>query len=469
MHVNMGRSREIFREAKRIPVALIRPFQAFVKEEVSGGILLLAAALVAFAWANSRYGASYHHFWEAQVSLSAWGYGITRSFREWINEGLMAVFFFIVGLEIKREVLVGELASARRAILPVGAAFGGMLFPAFVYLFFNWGMPSAAGWGIPMATDIAFALGALYVLGKKVPFAIRIFLSALAIVDDLGAVLIIALFYTKGIVPGYLLAGLGVFVLLVVANLLWLRNALVYGVLGLCLWLALLGSGLHATVAGIIVAFCIPARGKYDTDKFVGEVKGYLDQFECLPEGCGFSILLNHKHMDAVQSIELACHHVETPLQRFERSLHAWVAFLIVPLFALANAGLTMAEVDMGKALVSPVMLGVSCGLIIGKPLGIAFFSFLLVKMKAASLSEGVRWSHIVGAGILGGIGFTMSLFVTGLSFAGSPDFAYAKVGVFIGSVVCGTGGMLFLLAISGSGPAESDAREDIAAAQKGR
>jgi NhaA family Na+:H+ antiporter len=466
----MGTKKDIFRGAKRIPVALIRPFQYFVKEEVSGGVLLLAAALLAFVWANSGYAASYHQFWDSKVSLSAWGYDITRSFREWINEGLMAVFFFIVGLEIKRELLVGELASTRKAILPVGAALGGMLFPALVYLLFNRAMPSAAGWGIPMATDIAFALGALYVLGKRVPLGIRIFLSALAIVDDLGAVLVIAFFYTKDIVPGYLLVGLGVFVLIVAANLLWIRNALVYGVLGLFLWLAMLGSGLHATVAGIVVAFCIPARGKYDTDKFVREVKAYLEQFECLPEGCGFSILLNHKHLDTVQSIELACHHVETPLQRFERSLHAWVAFLIVPLFALANAGLTMAEIDLGKALSSPVMLGVVCGLIIGKPLGIVFFSFLLVKMKAASLSAGVRWSHIVGAGILGGIGFTMSLFITELSFAGSPGFDYAKLGVFIGSVVSGIGGLLFLLAASGRGrPAEIAAREDLSADRRGR
>ena len=468
--MDIRKGKEIFRGAKRLPVALIRPFQAFVKEEVFGSVLLLTAALVAFAWANSGYAASYHHFWESEVSLSAWGYGITRSFRDWINEGLMAVFFFIVGLEIKRELLVGELASAKKAVLPAGAALGGMLVPALVYLFFNRGMTSAGGWGIPMATDIAFALGALYVLGKRVPFGIRIFLSALAIVDDLGAVLVIAFFYTKEIMAGYLLIGLGVFVLIVTANLLWIRNALVYGVLGIFLWLALLGSGLHATVAGIVVAFCIPARGKYDTDNFVRAVKGYLDQFECLPEGCGFSILLNGKHLNAVQSIELACHHVETPLQRFERSLHAWVAFLIVPLFALANAGLTMAEIDMGKALSSPVALGVICGLIIGKPLGIAFFSFLLVRMKMASLSAGVRWSHIVGAGILGGIGFTMSLFITELSFGGPPSFDYAKVGVFIGSIVSGIGGLLFLLAASGSRPSAEVAKQGgVPASQRGK
>ena len=444
------RIRKYIKTPERLPEDLLRPFQYFFQTEAASSILLLAATVLAFVWANSAFSSSYHGFWQTEFSLSLGDYTISKTLREWIDEGFMTIFFFIVGLEIKREILVGELATLKKALLPAGAALGGMLFPALIYFAFNSGLPTVGGWGIPMATDIAFAMGAVSVLGKRLPTGIRIFLSALAIVDDLGAVIVIAVFYTEKIVVVYLLAAMVIFLLIVIANLLWIRRTLIYAFLGIALWLAVLGSGLHATVAGVLVAMCIPARGKYPTEKFMEKVAGYLGQFECPSDGCGYSILLNEKHMDVVQSIELACHDVETPLQRLEHSLHPWVVFVIVPLFALANAGLTVSRIDLPAALVSPVMLGILCGLLFGKPLGITVFSWLAVKLKLCSLPAGVTWSHVFGTGLLGGIGFTMSLFITELSFRQPAMMDHAKVGVLLGSMIAGSAGLLYLAATSG-------------------
>jgi NhaA family Na+:H+ antiporter len=445
----ISRIKKYMATPERLPADLLRPFQYFFQAEAASSILLAAATVLAFAWANSAFSSSYHGFWQTEFSLVLGDYSISKTLREWIDEGFMTIFFFIVGLEIKREILVGELATLKKALLPVSAAIGGMLFPALIYFAFNRGLTTVGGWGIPMATDIAFAMGAVSVLGRRLPVGIRIFLSALAIVDDLGAVIVIALFYTEKIVALYLLAAMVIFLLTVIANLLWIRKTPVYAFLGIALWLAFLGSGLHATVAGVIVAMCIPARGKYPTEKFMEKVTGYLGQFDCPSDGCGYSILLNEKHMDAVQSIELACHDVETPLQRLEHSLHPWVVFVIVPLFALANAGLTIGKIDIPAALTSPVMLGILCGLLFGKPLGITLFSWLAVKMKFCSLPAGVTWSHIFGTGALGGIGFTMSLFITELSFRQPAMMDYAKVGVLLGSTGAGVTGLLYLSAFS--------------------
>ncbi len=357
----------------------------------------------------------------------------------------MAFFFFTVGLEIKREMLVGELASLRKALLPASAALGGMLFPSLIFIYFTYGTAMAKGWGIPMATDIAFALGALAVLGRSIPVGLRVFLSAFAIADDLGAVLVIALFYTKTITLHYLLISLLFVGGLALANFFWVRHTLVYAILGTGLWLAILGSGIHATVAGIIVAMFVPARAKYDTDKFLSEVSTHLNEFQCEPAGCGHSILLNERHLNAVQSIELAAHHAETPLQRLEHSLHPWVAFVVIPFFALANAGVSFAGMDILNALLSPLTLGVSLGLLLGKPLGITLLSFLTVKTGLASLPSGVRWSHIVGASILGGIGFTMSLFIMGLSFSDETLIDQSKFGILAGSLASGVIGLAFL------------------------
>jgi NhaA family Na+:H+ antiporter len=436
---------EYLLKPEKLRAELIKPFHLFFKAEASSSILLICAVAIALLWANSPFAAAYHHFWQSELSIDLGGHSVVKSLRGWINEGLMAIFFFIVGLEIKREVSTGELSSLKKALLPVGAALGGMIFPALVYFAFNYGTPTVHGWGIAMATDIAFALGALFILGKKIPFGLRVFLSALAIADDLGAVVVIAFFYTKTIVMSSLAFGFVAIILMVIANLLWVRRTLVYALLGIGLWFALLGSGIHAAVAGVIVAMCIPARGKYDTDRFLGEVSKYLGEFHCPPDGCGHSILLNEKHRDAVQSIELACHDVETPLQRLEHSLHPWIAYLVIPIFALANAGLTLGTINVAQALTSPVTLGVGLGLLFGKPIGIVLFSYLFTRKNLASLPAGVAWPHIIGAGILGGIGFTMSLFITSLSFRDPLMLDFATVGILIASFVSGIVGIAFL------------------------
>jgi NhaA family Na+:H+ antiporter len=429
---------------------LVRPFQQFAEKEASSSILLLGATVVAIVWANSPLSPLYDSFWHTEVTLSVGPYLISKSLLHWINDGMMAFFFFTVGLEIKAEMLVGELASFRKAFLPAAAALGGMLFPSLLFFLMNHGSPAVDGWGIPMATDIAFSLGALAVLGRRLPLGLRAFLSAFAIADDLGAVFVIALFYTKTIVWSYLLVGLAFVAGLALANFLWVRRTLVYALLGIGLWLAILGSGVHATVAGIVVAMFIPAKGKYDTDKFVQEVGSLMSEFQCETSGCGRSILLNQRHLNAVQSIELAAHHAETPLQRLEHSLYPWVAFVIIPLFALGNAGMTFGGAGISGALTSPLTLGIALGLLLGKPVGITLFSYLAVKTGLASLPRGLTWSHIAGAGMLGGIGFTMSLFIMGLSFSDAAMTDQAKFGILAGSLLSAVLGLLFLKWVSG-------------------
>jgi NhaA family Na+:H+ antiporter len=438
-----------FSSPTRLTYQIVRPFQSFFRREAASSSLLLVAALAAFIWSNSPFSAGYHHIFHTEISLDIGSYHLSNSLLHWINDGLMAVFFFTVGLEIKREMLVGELASFRKAFLPVAAAVGGMLVPAALFFLFNRGTPYIRGWGIPMATDIAFALGALAVLGKKVPLSLRVFLSAFAIADDLGAVLVIALFYTEQIVLSNLIICLFFVLALAIANYLWIRWTLLYALLGIGLWLAILGSGLHATIAGIVVAIFIPARGKYDTDRFLNKVGQFLSEFECPTDGCGYSILLNPKHQNAVQSIELACHDVETPLQKLEHLLHPWVAFAVIPIFALANGGLTLGQIDMAQAFRDPLTLGIFFGLTVGKPIGIVLFSYLALKSGLASLPMGITWPHILGAGLLGGIGFTMSLFIANLSFAVPEMLDYSKLGILAGSIFSAAAGLAVLGYIS--------------------
>jgi NhaA family Na+:H+ antiporter len=426
------------------PLQAIESFESFFKKVARGSYPLFFAAVLALVWANLS-AASYHDLWHTDLSIGLGHLQLTKSLIHWIDEALMTLFFFTVGLEIKRELLVGELASLKQALLPIAAALGGMLLPAAIYTAFNYGTPAAKGWGIPMATDIAFSLGVLAILRDKVPSGLRIFLSALAIADDLGAVLIIALFYTQTIVLDYL-AIAGLFLLgLAVANRLWIRWTLVYALLGIGMWFAILGSGVHATVAGVVVAMFIPAKAKYGTDTFLGKVKAYTEQFECEPGSCGYTILLNKQHLDAVLAIEEACHNVETPLQRLEHGLQSWITVVILPLFALANAGLVLKGVDIMHAISHRITLGVALGLGIGKPVGISLFTYLAFKVLKTPLPSGVNWSHIFGAGILGGIGFTMSLFISGLSFFSDEFAELSKLGIMSGSLFSGILGLLVL------------------------
>jgi len=426
------------------PVKAIESFEIFFKKVVRGSYPLFFATILAFIWAN-LYPSSYHSTWHTELTISIGPFQITNSLVHWIDDALMTLFFFTVGLEIKRELLVGELASPNRAMLPIAAALGGMLLPAAIYTAFNYGKPTANGWGIPMATDIAFSLGVLAILRDKVPLGLRIFLSAFAIADDLGAVLVIALFYTQEIVWHYFIIS-GLFLMgLALANWLWIEWTLVYALLGIGMWFAILGSGVHATVAGVLVAMFIPAKARYDTDVFLSKVNSYTNEFECEPGSCGYTILLNKEHLDAVQAIEEACHDVETPLQRLQHSLESWITFFILPLFALANAGLTFGDVHLSRAVTHPVTLGVTLGLAVGKPLGISLFTYLASKTLKVPMPSGVGWFHIVGAGILGGIGFTMSLFISALSFVRAEFAELSKLGIILGSSVSAVLGLVLL------------------------
>jgi Na+:H+ antiporter, NhaA family len=420
-------------------------FQRFFQHEVSGAIPLFLATVAALVWANLSF-PSYAHVWHAELSFQIGSYSVSKSLAHWIDEALMVLFFFTVGLEIKYEVLVGELATLRKALLPVIAAAGGMIVPAVIYTAINYGRPTTHGWGIPMATDIAFALAVLAMLSKRIPLGLKVFLSALAIADDLGAVLVIALFYTAHIAMGFLVLAAVFILLLVLANRLWIQKPLVYVLLGLGVWVAIMGSGVHATVAGVLAAAFIPARGKYETDRFIQNVNHHLDRFGCEPGSCGYSIMLNRQHLDAVRAIEESCHDVATPLQRMEYALHGWVTYVIIPLFALANAGLYLGDLNPAMALVHPVTLGVGMGLVIGKPLGIGLFTLAAVRWLGIELPTGVNGRHIFGAGCLAGIGFTMSLFIGGLSFDAPHLIDFAKLGILAASLLAALTGILVLL-----------------------
>lgn len=421
-------------------------FQSFFNTISNGGFLLFAAACVAFTWSNvSPEG--YDHFWHQNLSLTIGGTRLSHSLAHWVNDALMTLFFFTVGLEIKREMLVGGLSDPRKAVLPVAAAAGGMVLPAFVYFLFNGtGGAGASGWGIPMATDIAFSLAVLSTLGRRIPFGIRIFLTAFAIADDLGAILIIAFFYTPQIhltsLAGAAVVCCGLFLL----NRLWVRTPLAYVLMGVVLWFMVTHSGLHATITGVVVAMFIPAKGKFNTDVFIRMVRERLEGIRCDDgEGWGYTIMENRKHLEAVQAINTACGKVETPLQRMEHAMEPWIAYLVLPLFALANAGVMMAGIDLQVALLHPVTLGVAIGLGFGKPLGIVLFTWLATQLLRVELINGVTWPMVVGAGFLGGIGFTMSLFIAALSLS-EPHFQeYAKMGIITGSVISGVSGYLIL------------------------
>lgn len=423
---------------------LIRPFKEFTRAEASSGILLIICTVIALIWANSGFSESYFHLWHTKISIGLKEFNLDYTLHHWINDGLMAIFFFVVGLEIKRELLVGELSTPRQAILPVAAALGGMIVPALIYILFNSGGQGEAGWGIPMATDIAFVIGLMALLGSRVPVNLKIFITALAIADDIGAVLVIAFFYTSNLSFTALAIAAGILIILIIANRLGVRNLLVYIVLGLALWLAFLLSGIHATVAGVILAFVIPATSRYNTKEFLTNGKELLDEFDRQGEE-GPNVLANEERQDIVQTLEDNCRKILTPLQRFEHSLNPWVSFFIMPVFALANAGVPLQK-DFFNSLFNEISLGIIGGLFIGKQIGIFLFSWLAVKLNIAGLPSKVNWKQIYGAGILAGIGFTMSLFITNLAFTSEELSNIAKVGILTASLISGVVGYLMLM-----------------------
>jgi NhaA family Na+:H+ antiporter len=427
------------------PIELIlRPFQAFAKREASGGILLILCTVAALVWANSPWAGEYERLWHTEMRVGFGHFILAHPLHFWINDGLMVIFFFVVGLEIKRELLVGELASRGQAALPIAAALGGMLVPAGIYMALNAGGSGEAGWGIPMATDIAFAIGVLAILGKRVPLPLKVFLVALAIVDDIGAVLVIALFYTAEISWISLAAGGALLVVLAVLNLAGARNPLVYGLLGILLWLAFLRSGVHATISGVLVAMTIPARSRIDVNEFLSRGRAILDEFR-RGNASSEATHSNGARQAAIESLETACEKVQTPMGRLERALHPWVTFVIMPVFALANAGVSLGWGDLSRALIHPVSLGVAIGLVLGKQIGITLFAWLAVIVGLSPKLNGVSWLQVYGAAWLGGIGFTMSLFIASLAFGNTPPLALAKVGILGASLISGLVGWLIL------------------------
>ncbi len=423
---------------------VLQPFQRFFRTESAGGIVLLACTALALAWANSPWADSYHHLWETPFTIGTPDLGLTLSLHHWINDGLMAVFFFLVGLEIKREMLVGELASPRSAALPIAAAIGGMIVPAAFYAALNVGGPGAAGWGIPMATDIAFALGVVALLGSRVPLGLKVFLAALAIVDDIGAVLVIAFFYTAGLSWYALAIGGALLVALVLCNIAGVRHVAIYALLGVALWAAFLASGIHATVAGVLLAMTIPSRTRINEDEFLARGRSILIDFE-RASGPETTVLTNAAQQDAVHEMEFACDQVQTPLLRLEHGLHGIVAFGIMPLFALANAGVHFGA-DLLAGIVWPVTAGTVLGLVLGKPIGITLFAWAATRMGFAALPSGASWRAVVGISFVAGIGFTMSIFIASLAFPESAALLdSAKVGILAASLVAGLAGWVLL------------------------
>jgi NhaA family Na+:H+ antiporter len=370
-------------------------------------------------------------------------FSISKDLTHWINDGLMAVFFLVVGLEIKREVFVGELSSVRGAALPIAAAVGGAVVPALIYSAINAGTEGAAGWGIPMATDIAFALGVLALLGERAPVALKVFLTALAIVDDILAVLVIALFYTSEISWDALAVG-GLFLAaLVVANLIGVGRTLVYALLGIGLWFCFLLSGVHATIAGVLLAFMVPASSFINPGAFLERGRYVLDRFEEAGEK-GENVLSNEERQAALHALNHASYKLEPPLHELEHTLHPWVVFAIMPVFALANAGVQLGE-GIAGALTDPVSLGVVAGLVLGKQLGVTLFAWLAVKTGVSELPRGISWRQVYGAGWLAGIGFTMSLFITDLAFSDGALVEAAKLGILAASLITGVVGWTIL------------------------
>lgn len=428
---------------------VMQPFYEFVKIESSGGLVLIIATIIALIWANSPWGHLYEAFKNMPLTVGAGEFILSKPAILWINDGLMAVFFFLVGLEIKREVLVGELNSFRQASLPIFAAVGGMVVPAIVYAFINSGTPSVDGWGIPMATDIAFSLGVLSMLGDRVPLSLKIFLTAVAIVDDIGAILVIAIFYSSGLSLWIIGLGMLFFVCMILLNKLGVRHPLPYLIFGCLMWLAFLKSGVHATVAGVLAAMTIPASTRLCCTDFLVPMRNHLMNYEM--GGDKNRVTLSNKQMlSALGDMNRDVLMASPPLKRIEHNLHYWVAFGIMPIFALANAGINFSGEGGGLDVFHPVSLGIFLGLIVGKVVGICLASWLAVKSGIAEMPKTLVPAHFLGASLLAGIGFTMSIFITTLAWdVSSPFIVEAKFSILAASVVAGILGFIVLRSCS--------------------
>lgn len=424
---------------------LLTPFEEFIHRQTTSGMLLMAFAVLALWLANSVFAESYDHLLHQQIGIRIGDWSLMMSLHHWINDGLMTVFFFVVGLELKRELLVGELSDIRQAALPVLAAIGGMLVPACLYILMNQEGMAQHGWGIPMATDIAFAVGILVLLATRVPKSLITFLVALAIADDLGAVLVIALFYTQQISLDWLLIGAALVATLITLNFSGIRSATPYFLIGCLLWYALLQSGVHATLAGVLLAFCVPARSKYNPSGFASHIREQLSSFE-KAQLTQNNIMTNEQLFTVTKEMDEAVRGVQTPLQRLESALHLPVAYLVIPVFALFNAGIPFSLAEISIALHHPVTIGVMLGLALGKFLGIAGASWLAIRLGVGQLPTGTRMSQIFAVAVLGGIGFTMSIFIAELGFAEQPELLImAKTGILMASILSALIGLTWL------------------------
>jgi NhaA family Na+:H+ antiporter len=431
-----GVAPEAWVPARRAVERVLRPLERFLRIEAAGGVVLLVAAVIALVWANSPWSRSYVELWHADVTLGVGSFTSARSLHFWINDGLMVVFFFVVGLEIRREIHEGELSDAKRAALPAAAALGGMIVPALIFFALNHGLPTQSGWGVPMATDIAFAVGALALLGSRVPAALRVLLLALAIIDDIGAIVVIAIFYSSGVsVGGLALAACGVLGVLFLQRI-GVRRALVYVVPGFVIWLGCLEAGIHPTIAGVILGLLTPAKPWFGERGFLVAIRHAVEDFR------GQTEREDHRTEDLIEPLDrvkVAHREAVAPAVRLQTILHPWVAFVIMPLFALANAGVALGGTSVREALTHRVLLGVVLGLVIGKPIGVVTASAIAIRARVAAMPAGVSWRGIALVGCVAGIGFTMAIFIADLAFADAPaTLGTAKLAVLLASVISG-------------------------------
>lgn len=417
---------------------VIIPLHFFMRQEKSGGLILAISVIIALILANSPLSGHYFHFFEQTFGFSFNNnLYLNYSIHHWVNDGLMAMFFFVVGLELKREFISGELSEIKNTILPICAAIGGMIVPAIIYVAFNWGTPNIDGWGIPMATDIAFSLGILYLLGNKVPTSVKVFLTTLAIVDDLGAVLVIAFFYTSDISLISLGIGLGFLLIMFIANKMGVKNVIFYAVLGIGgVWVTFLLSGVHATIAAVLAAFMIPADSRIPESIYILRTKKLLNRFKKAKPN-EFPTL-EEEQLDILDRMREEAKCAIPPLQRLEHSMHPLVSFVIMPIFAIANAGISFADINLSTLLSTNISIGVMLGLLFGKPIGIIGSTMLLTKLGIAKAPEALTQRRLIGLGFLASIGFTMSMFVSTLAFEDPSHYVQAVVGIFAASILGG-------------------------------
>lgn len=420
---------------------LVTPFQKFAKIEGLSGILLFSATIIALIWANSPFGDSYESLWQYKIGINTQSFELTKPLILWINDGLMAIFFFLIGLELKRELLIGELDSPKKAAFPFVAAIGGMIIPVLLFIFLNKNPETSDGWGIPMAADIAFSLAILNLLGKRIPISLKVFLTAFAIIDDIGAVLVIAIFYSSGI--NWLLLALALIPLLILVYLSYrkIHSKYFFLISGFIVWLLFLKSGIHPTVAGVLLAFTVPIRQKINVKTYAQKLSNIVDSIKAAVNDKNY--ILSKKQIEQIDNLEEITEKVQSPLQLLEHRLHNWVAYFIVPVFALANAGVSFStNMNLDYSLITNIAI---C-LVIGNFVGVSVMSFLSLKLRITELPNGVNYKQIFGIALLAGVGFTMSIFISNLAFIENPTFIdSAKIGILIGSFISGISGYIIL------------------------